>query len=91
MSNCYEGVGERTDGMTGKELAARPVRSDAAPSRPDDPRHRPKVSDGAWMWKPAGSYAITDVRCPGDRPRENRNATAGLRAGSLPAGIPDRI
>ena len=27
MSNCYEGVGERTDGMTGKELAARPVRS----------------------------------------------------------------
>ena len=25
--NCYEGVGERTDGMTGKKLAARPARS----------------------------------------------------------------
>ena len=27
MSICYEGVGERTDGMTGRNLAARPVRS----------------------------------------------------------------
>lgn len=43
------------------------------------------------MWKPAGCYSMTDVRCPGDRPRENRNATAGLRAGPLPARIPDRI
>ena len=43
------------------------------------------------MWKPAGSYSMTGVRCPGGRHWKNRNVTAGSRAGPLPTGMPNRI
>ena len=46
---------------------------------------------GAWVRKPAGSYVMTDVRCPGGRPREQPNASAGMRVGPPRARMRDRI
>ena len=44
------------------------------------------------MWKPAGSYAMTAVCCPGGCPRERPSAAvAGSRDGPLPAGLWKRI
>ena len=62
-----------------------------APWRPDDRQYRPTAPCAAWIRKPTGYCAMTDVRCCGGQRPGKPRATAGSRAGPLPASMPDRI